>query len=138
MLVLGQQRTAIGQESPDDRARLGMQCCRLCRSALRLMSSYLEMFRDVAVTMEPDVRRMAVTHVHDLLALALGATREAEAIAKGRGLHAARLRASRLISSRPSRAPTCRSSRSRRTTRSRHASQMLSDDEGITFSAFVL
>ena len=41
----------------------------------------------------PELRRLAVTHIHDLIAVALGATREAQAIAEGRGLAAARFRA---------------------------------------------
>jgi AraC-like DNA-binding protein len=41
----------------------------------------------------PEVRHLAVTHIHDLIAVALGATRDGEAIAEGRGIRAARLRA---------------------------------------------
>jgi AraC-like DNA-binding protein len=39
------------------------------------------------------LRRLAVNHVHDLIALTLGATRDAAEIAAGRGLRAARMRA---------------------------------------------
>ena len=42
--------------------------------------------------MTPELQQLAVTHVYDLLALALGATRDAAAIAVGRGVRAARLR----------------------------------------------
>ena len=39
------------------------------------------------------LRRLVVTQVYDLAALSIGATREAAAIAEGRGVRAARLRA---------------------------------------------
>ena len=42
---------------------------------------------------KPELRRLAVTHIHDLIAATVGATREALASAEGRGIRAARLRA---------------------------------------------
>jgi AraC-like DNA-binding protein len=39
----------------------------------------------------PELQQLAVTHVYDLLAVALGATRDAAAMAAGRGVRAARL-----------------------------------------------
>jgi AraC-like DNA-binding protein len=50
---------------------------------------------DHAVT-TPALRHRMATHVHDLVALTLGATREAEDIAKTRGMGAARLRAAKI------------------------------------------
>jgi len=44
----------------------------------------------------PELRRTVVTHVHDLVAVALGATRDATDIARIRGLRAARLRAAKV------------------------------------------
>jgi AraC-like DNA-binding protein len=41
----------------------------------------------------PEVRSLVATHLHDLAALAFGATRDAAAVAAGRGVQAARLRA---------------------------------------------
>jgi hypothetical protein len=41
----------------------------------------------------PELRRLVVTQIYDLVALAIGATRGAAAIAEGRGVRAARLRA---------------------------------------------
>jgi AraC-like DNA-binding protein len=41
----------------------------------------------------PEVRHLVATHIHDLVALTLGATRDAAEIAKNRGLRAARLNA---------------------------------------------
>jgi AraC-like DNA-binding protein len=59
--------------------------------ALRLLARYLEILQDTSALATPQLRDLATTHVHDLLALALGATYEAREIANGRGLRAARL-----------------------------------------------
>lgn len=60
---------------------------------LRLLKGYVDaVFDDPALTV-PDVRRLVVSHLCDLVAVTLGATRDASAVAEGRGLRAARLRA---------------------------------------------
>jgi AraC-like DNA-binding protein len=59
--------------------------------ALRLLTRYLEILQDTSAVATPQLQALATTHVHDLLALALGATYEAGEIARGRGLRAARL-----------------------------------------------
>jgi AraC-like DNA-binding protein len=60
---------------------------------LRLLKGYVDaVFSDPALAM-PDMRRLVVTHLCDLVAVTLGATRDAAAIAEGRGVRAARLRA---------------------------------------------
>jgi AraC-like DNA-binding protein len=41
----------------------------------------------------PELQRLVVTHIHDLIAAIVGATRDARAIAEGRGIRAARLHA---------------------------------------------
>jgi AraC-like DNA-binding protein len=61
--------------------------------ALRLLARYLEILQDTSALATPQLQALAATHVHDLLALALGATYEAREIANGRGLRAARLQA---------------------------------------------
>ena len=59
--------------------------------AMRLLNGYLDtLLRDTPVT-APEVRRLALNHIHDLVAVAVGATRDAAQIAKGRGVGAARL-----------------------------------------------
>lgn len=60
---------------------------------LRLLTSYISMIRNSEALTTPDIRGLVATHVEDLAVLALGATRDAAEIAKGRGLRAARLRA---------------------------------------------
>ena len=54
---------------------------------------YLKSAIDTDALITPGLQHIAVTHVYDLLALALGATRDAAEVAKGRGLRAARLSA---------------------------------------------
>src|SRR5882762_6845034 len=60
--------------------------------ALRLLTRYIGIIEETESLAAPDLRRQAVTHIHDLMALAIGATREAAEIAKSRGARAARLR----------------------------------------------
>jgi AraC-like DNA-binding protein len=60
---------------------------------LRLIIDYVTMLgRDHTLT-SAALRQLAVTHVHDLVALALGASRDAAEVARNRGLRAARLHA---------------------------------------------
>jgi AraC-like DNA-binding protein len=56
-------------------------------AALQLLTRYLRLFEEA-----PSLARMAVHHVYDLAALALGATADAAEMAVGRGVRAARLR----------------------------------------------
>ena len=61
--------------------------------ALRLLIGYAAALQDRGAMATPELRRLAVTHVQDLMALTLGATRDAAETAKLRGARAARLRA---------------------------------------------
>ena len=61
--------------------------------ALRLLTRYIGIIDESESLAAPDLRRQAVTHIHDLMALAIGATPDAAEIAKSRGAQAARLRA---------------------------------------------
>jgi AraC-like DNA-binding protein len=60
---------------------------------LRLLISYLDILHDAPALQTPELQLAAATHIHDLCAIAIGATRDAAEIARGRGLRAARLRA---------------------------------------------
>jgi AraC-like DNA-binding protein len=62
-------------------------------SALRLLVRYLEFLREECAAAAPELQGLAAAHLCDLLAVALGATRDAAEIAKGRGVRAVRLRA---------------------------------------------
>jgi AraC-like DNA-binding protein len=70
-----------------------------CRSipidnpALRLLTHYIGILHETESLAAPDLRRQVVTHIHDLMALVIGPTRDAAEIAKSRGARAARLRA---------------------------------------------
>jgi AraC-like DNA-binding protein len=59
--------------------------------ALRLLVSYAAALDDQDMRLTPEIAHSAATHVQDLVALSIGATRDAAAVAKGRGLRAARL-----------------------------------------------
>jgi AraC-like DNA-binding protein len=60
---------------------------------LHLLVSYLNLLRNDHALSTPALRRIVVTHVYDLVGLAIGATRDAAATAAGRGVRAARLNA---------------------------------------------
>jgi AraC-like DNA-binding protein len=59
--------------------------------ALRLLRSYLTAAWDEQADAGPDVQRSLVTHVYELMAAMMGATRDAAALAQERGVAAARL-----------------------------------------------
>jgi AraC-like DNA-binding protein len=61
--------------------------------ALRMLVRYLELARAENVLITPELCTAFTDHVRDLLALAVGATRDAEELATTRGLSAARLHA---------------------------------------------
>lgn len=60
---------------------------------LRLLKSYVDAVFDDPALVIPQMRRLIVTQLCDLVAVTLGATRDAAAVAQGRGIRAARLRA---------------------------------------------
>ena len=61
--------------------------------AFQLLRTYLDVLWRDDTLRSPDVVRAAVAHIADLVALAVGTTRDAGALAAGRGLRAARLEA---------------------------------------------
>jgi AraC-like DNA-binding protein len=63
--------------------------------ALRLLVDYLHGARDTGALTTPELQHAAVEHTYDLLAVALGATRDANETAHGRGMRASRLRAAK-------------------------------------------
>jgi AraC-like DNA-binding protein len=71
--------SAYGQPIPADSA------------ALQLLTRYLGILQESGTFAVPELRRQAVLHIHDLIALAIGATRDAAEMAKGRGPRAALL-----------------------------------------------
>jgi AraC-like DNA-binding protein len=60
---------------------------------LNLLRGYADALFDDPVLGAPDVRQLLVTQLCDLVAVTIGATRDTAAVAEGRGVRAARLRA---------------------------------------------
>jgi AraC-like DNA-binding protein len=108
--------------------------------ALRLLTSYLNVLGEDQTTLAtPELRRLVVSHVYDLVALTIGATQDAAALAQGRGVRAARLRAIKAdVAENVGRCDlsvTPVAARHRVTPR---YVQKLFETEGTTFSQFVL
>jgi AraC-like DNA-binding protein len=107
-------------------------------SALRLLRGYLRVMFASGSQETTDLSRLATAHICDLAALAVGAAHEAEEIANGRGVRAARLRAikedirARIDTSRPLGDVAARHRLSARYVR------MLFESEGTSMTGFVL
>ena len=102
--------------------------------ALQLLRSYLASLPTCLA--EPRLRSVITTHVYDLMALAIGATREARELATLRGVRAARLEAIKLqvMNDREIRLEEIASSQAI----SPRYVQMLFEEDGTTYSEFVL
>ncbi len=61
--------------------------------AFQLLQAHLATLKDIPGASGPELRALMAAHVHDLVAVAIGATRDASELAAGRGLRAARLKA---------------------------------------------
>lgn len=61
--------------------------------ALRVLTDYARVIQSGEAMASADLQRLVVGHIYDLMAVAIGATREARESAEGRGLRAARLQA---------------------------------------------
>ena len=105
--------------------------------ALRLLPSYMNAI-DEAANAPREVQELVASHVYDLIALALGAHRDANEIAAGRGVRAARLRAIRqdIIANIGDAGLSLVSVALRHGVSPRYVG-MLFDDSGTTFTAFV-
>src|SRR5262249_40885510 len=107
--------------------------------ALNLLVTYASAIAEALPLATPELQRLAVSHIHDLIAATIRATRDNQAIAEGRGIAAARLRAimtdisAHLGDGDLSVAEVAR--RHRVTPRYVHK---LFENEGLTFSSFVL
>jgi AraC-like DNA-binding protein len=107
--------------------------------ALQLLTRCVRLFDDHQSLASPELCRLVVAHVYDLVALALGATRDAAAIANGRGVRAARLHAikTEILNSLNRHELSLASLAARHGVTPRHA-QMLFESDGTTFSRFLL
>jgi len=61
--------------------------------ALRLLTDYIKLVQDDQKIVGPELQHLVVAHVHDLMAVMVGATRDAAETAQRLGLRAARLQA---------------------------------------------
>jgi AraC-like DNA-binding protein len=107
--------------------------------ALQLLTRYVRLFDDQQSLATPELRSLVVTHIYDLVALALGATRDAAAIANGRGMRAARLHAikTEVLNSLNRHELSLAGVAARHRVTPRHV-QMLFESDGTTFSRFLL
>jgi AraC-like DNA-binding protein len=107
--------------------------------ALRLLRRYLAALEDDCTLNAPELRHLAVTHVHDLVALAVGAAGDAADVAEARGLRAARLMAIKadIAEHLGRRDLTLLAVATRQNVSPRYV-QKLFEREGLTFSEFVL
>jgi AraC-like DNA-binding protein len=108
--------------------------------ALRLLSNYIEGLSKEPVLNAPDAARLVVAQIYDLAALAMGATRDAAEMAKGRGVRVARLRAIKAdiaekLADRDGLSVNQLAARQRVSPR---YVQMLFEHEGTTFSQYVI
>jgi AraC-like DNA-binding protein len=108
-------------------------------NALRLLQGYVRTLGRGAVPETPELRRLAASHVHDLLALAIGASRDAAAIAEGRGVRVARLHAIKadITAHLGERELTVGAVAARQRLSPRYV-QMLFEADGTTFTQYVL
>jgi AraC-like DNA-binding protein len=107
--------------------------------SLRLLINYLRAIDMGHALDTPELLPVVASHIHDLIALSVGATRDAAAIAEERGVRAARLQA--IKSDIAQNLSDCELSVSGVAMRHRVTPryvQMLFASEGITFSEFVL
>jgi AraC-like DNA-binding protein len=106
--------------------------------ALRLLVGYAEVIRSAQV-LTPELRQLAARHIHDLIALTLGAILDAVAGAAGRGVRGARLRAIKAdIAAHVGDWELTVSTVAARQGVSPRYVQMLFEAEGTTFSQYVL
>jgi AraC-like DNA-binding protein len=108
-------------------------------AALGLLKAYLRNLDERQAMTAPGLRSAVVSHVHDLFALALGASRDAAEVAKARGMRAARLHAAKTDILENLTAPglSIGDIASRHGITPRYL-QRLFESEGATFSQFLL
>jgi AraC-like DNA-binding protein len=106
---------------------------------LRLLRNYIDAFTDNPGLVQPDYGGLLASQIQDLVAIAVGATRDAAEIAHGRGIKAGRMRAiksdiARNLTSGDVSATTLAA----RHKISRRYIHMLFEHEGTTLSRFVM
>jgi AraC-like DNA-binding protein len=106
--------------------------------ALRLLGGYVDLLRCQPSLSDSKLVTHTVAHIHDLMALALGATRDGAMLALGRGVRAARLRAIQAyVCEHLAMHDLSVQSVAAHYGLSPRYIHMLFEDEGVTFSIFV-
>jgi AraC-like DNA-binding protein len=107
--------------------------------ALRLLVHYAGILQDEDALDSPKIRGLVATHLLDLAALAIGAKRDAGAVAGGRGVRAARLRAIKadIVENLTDRELSIDTTAARHGVTPRYVG-MLFEGDATTFSDFVL
>jgi AraC-like DNA-binding protein len=138
-LSLVTSRTALAPLVGNDVAGKAMRVIPSHCEALRLLTNYAGILRQGSAPMTPELRHLVSIHIHDLIGMVLGATRDGLAIAAGRGLRAARLRAIKadVLANLCDSGLTVNAVALRQRVTPRYV-QMLFATEGVTFSEFVL
>ena len=85
-------RTALSPLIPNVE-RATMQLMPSGNEAVGLLVSYMDSLKDRLTTMSPELRNLAVSHVHDLIAMAFCPTNAGASVALSGGVRAARLHA---------------------------------------------
>ena len=107
--------------------------------SLQLLTRYLDVLEDEDALATPELQQSVVAHIRDLVALTLGASRDAAAPAQGRGLRAARFRAIKddIARNLTDESLTVRTLAARHKLTPRHI-QRLFEDSGVTFTEYLL
>jgi AraC-like DNA-binding protein len=106
---------------------------------LNLLRGYADALFDDPAVAAPRVRQLVVAQLCDLVAVTIGATRDAAAVAEGRGIRAARLRAIKTdIEAHLARGNLSPAAVARRQKISDSYIRKLFEDEQTSFSEFVL
>jgi AraC-like DNA-binding protein len=136
-IVLGRAPLRMLSPCADD-----MLLCRIPQGAqeLSLLAGYLRLLHAGQISLaRPETQRVVATHIHELIALMLGATRDAAEMTRRRGLCAARLHAMREDIRRNLARPdlSVHAIAARHRVSARYV-QMLFEEGGSTFTRFLL
>lgn len=105
---------------------------------LRLIRTVLTTLREEAALATPELQTLTVNYVYDLVALAIGATRDAAETAKGRGLRAAQIEAIKQhLENHLARGDLSPDALARRFGMSARSIQRLFETDGTTFTEFL-
>jgi AraC-like DNA-binding protein len=137
-LTLGIPRSALADRMTDPESAL-LRPVAEDNGALRLLVNYVAMTMDTHSPLNPILQPAFVTHVHDLLGLAFGATRDGAMLAHGRGVRAARLSAMKtdILAHLRNEGLSVHDIAKRHRVTPRYV-QMLFDGDGRTFSEFLV